>query len=85
VAHSHQCPVKYFAEFDKALTVRGLRRLLPCRDLNGDWLQEPALRRTSAEVEAGRRSRAAAGAALRTFPGMAYRLPFNVRRHIMEK
>jgi hypothetical protein len=45
----------------------------------------PSLRRTSAEVEAGRRSCAAAGAALRTFPGMAYRLPFNVRRHIMEK
>jgi len=36
----HHCrPVKYFAAFDKPLTVSGLRRFLPCRDLNGDCLQ----------------------------------------------
>ena len=35
----HQCPVKYFTESDKTLAVSGLRRYLPCRDLNGDWLQ----------------------------------------------
>src|ERR1017187_3751122 len=35
----HWCPVKYFTESDKTLAVSGLRRYLPCRDLNGDWLQ----------------------------------------------
>ena len=42
---NHWCPVKYFAKPDKSSTVSGLRRFVPCRDLNGNWLQESVLRR----------------------------------------
>src|SRR5674476_842255 len=49
----HWCPVKYFAKSDKALTVSGLRRFLPCRDLNSNWLQESVLRRRTMVHEPG--------------------------------
>src|SRR5450759_514687 len=49
----HWCPVKYFAKSDKALTVSGLRRFLPCRDLNGNWLQESVLRQRTMVHEPG--------------------------------
>jgi hypothetical protein len=42
---THKCPVKHFVEPDKSLAISSLRRVLPCRDLNGDWLRRPALRR----------------------------------------
>src|ERR1017187_708857 len=53
VNFNHWCPVKYFAKFDKALTVSGLRRFVPCRDLNGNWLQESVLRRRTMVHEPG--------------------------------
>src|ERR1035437_4417626 len=49
----HWCPVKCFAKSDKALTVSGLRRFVPCRDLNSNWLQESVLRRRTMVHEPG--------------------------------